>query len=101
MATGDPWCETHGFSPCRCRELPLIGFGVGVGKPRYFEAVMNEERLKRLETFYSMIRQLANSANLNQYQLIYEALSTVDPKWNEGPTYNPQPDWGAGHGGEG
>jgi hypothetical protein len=43
-----------------------------------------EERAKRLETFYSKMRQLANSSNLNQYPLIYQALSEVDPKWNEG-----------------
>ena len=43
-----------------------------------------EERSKKLELFYRQIRELARSSNLNQYPLVYEALSGVDPKWNEG-----------------
>lgn len=43
-----------------------------------------EERLKKLEFFYRQIRELARGANLNQYPLIYAALSDLDPKWNEG-----------------
>ena len=43
-----------------------------------------EERLKRLELFYRQMRELARSSNLNQYPLIYQALSEVDPRWNEG-----------------
>lgn len=43
-----------------------------------------EERLRKLEAFYATIRHLANSANLNEYPLVYQALSAVDPKWNEG-----------------
>lgn len=43
-----------------------------------------EERLRKLELFYRQIRELARGANLNQYPLIYAALSDLDPKWNEG-----------------
>jgi len=43
-----------------------------------------EERLKKLELFYRQMRELARGTNLNQYPLVYEALSGVDPKWNEG-----------------
>jgi hypothetical protein len=42
-----------------------------------------EERLRKLEAFYTEIRRLARSANLNQFPLIYAALSDLDPKWNE------------------
>ena len=42
------------------------------------------ERLKKLEAFYHQIRELARSANLNQFPLIYAALSDLDPRWNEG-----------------
>lgn len=80
MATGDPWCATHGFTPCRCHEFR------GMAMSGNFTVLTpeQEERLRKLETFYSMIRQLANTSNLNQYPLIYQALSQVDPKWNEG-----------------
>ncbi len=94
MPTGDPWCPVHGYTPCRCRELQLIAFGVGVGKSVYWENQMSgnftvltpeqEERLNKLEAFYREIRRLANSSNLNEYPLVYQALSKVDPKWNEG-----------------
>jgi hypothetical protein len=43
-----------------------------------------EERLRKLELFYRQIRELARGANLNQYPLIYAALSDLDPNWNEG-----------------
>lgn len=64
-----------------------------------------EERLRKLEEFYAEIRRLANTANLNEYPLVYQALSKVEPKWNEGGSNwysdSGQPRWGAGHGGEG
>lgn len=41
-----------------------------------------EERLRKLETFYREIKELACTANLNQYPLIYTALSQVDRDWN-------------------
>jgi hypothetical protein len=44
-----------------------------------------EERLRKLEFFYRQIRELACETNLNQFPLIYRALSEVNPKWNEGP----------------
>ena len=40
-----------------------------------------EERLKKLEAFYQKIRELARSANLNQFPLIYAALNDLDPNW--------------------
>lgn len=46
-----------------------------------------EERLRKLETFYGMIRELAVTANLNQVVPIYEALSMVDPLWRMGGTH--------------
>lgn len=42
-----------------------------------------EERLRKLEAFYAEIRRLANSSNLNEYPLVYAALSEVNPKWNQ------------------
>lgn len=42
-----------------------------------------EERLRKLEEFYREIQLLANTANLNEYPRIYDALSRVDPRWNE------------------
>lgn len=42
-----------------------------------------EIRIKKLEAFYTEIRRLANSSNLNEYPLIYAALSEVNPKWNQ------------------
>ena len=44
-----------------------------------------EERLRKLEAFYAEIRRIANSANLNNHDNVYRALSKIDPKWNEGP----------------
>ena len=41
-----------------------------------------EERLRKLEEFYQTVRRLANTANLNEYPLVYQALSQVDPHWN-------------------
>ncbi len=41
-----------------------------------------EERLRKLEAFYAEIRELACTANLNQYPLVYHALSQVDRDWN-------------------
>lgn len=64
-----------------------------------------EERLRKLEEFYAEIRRLANSASLNEYPLVYQALSKVEPRWGEGSfnwySDSGQPTWGAGHGGEG
>jgi len=48
--------------------------------------VMNSEEesyYASLIVFYETIRDLANKTNLNQTQKIYEALSDVNPKWNE------------------
>lgn len=45
-----------------------------------------EERLRKLEEFYAEIRRLANTANLNEYPLVYQALSKVDSKWNKSGT---------------
>lgn len=42
-----------------------------------------EERLRKLEEFYREIQLLANTANLNEYPRVYDALSRVDPHWNE------------------
>jgi hypothetical protein len=50
--------------------------------------VLNEyeaQRLKKLENFYQEIRRIANSSNLAKAYPVYEALSKIDPKWNEGP----------------
>lgn len=41
-----------------------------------------EERLRKLEEFYREIQDLACSSNLNQYPLVYQALSKVDRDWN-------------------
>jgi hypothetical protein len=41
-----------------------------------------EERLRKLETFYATIRNLTNSANLNKIAYVYAALTAVDPNWN-------------------
>jgi len=40
-----------------------------------------EERLRKLETFYATILELALSTNLYKTVPIYEALSKVDEKW--------------------
>ena len=80
MATGDPWCEIHEFAPCRCHEfrgLKMTG-NFTVLTPE------QEERLRKLEEFFAEIRLLANTANLNEYPRIYDALSRVEPNWNEG-----------------
>lgn len=82
MAIGDPWCEVHGFTPCRCYEL-------GLNKMSGNFTVLStnlELRLRKLEAFYATIRDLANKTNLNKTTLIYEALSEVNPKWNESNT---------------
>jgi len=96
MPTGDPWCAVHGFSPCRCHEFR----GMNVNGDFTVFSSYQEERLRKLEVFYATIRKLATTANLSKIVPVYEALSEVDSNWNEG-NYNPQPDWGAGHGGEG
>ncbi len=41
-----------------------------------------EERLRKLEAFYAEIKELACISNLNEYRLIYSALSEVDRDWN-------------------
>lgn len=40
-----------------------------------------EERLRKLEEFYAEIKRLACSSNLNEYPLVYQALSKIDPNW--------------------
>jgi hypothetical protein len=45
-----------------------------------------EERVRKLEAFYKTIRALAVKTNLNKTTLIYEALSEVNPNWNEDMT---------------
>lgn len=50
-----------------------------------------EARLRKLEAFYETIRDMATKTNLNRTTRIYEALSEVNPKWNERET-----DWDNG-----
>jgi hypothetical protein len=50
-----------------------------------------ELRVRKLEAFYAEIRRLANSANLNDHRLVYDALTQVNPNWNESNT-----DWDNG-----
>jgi hypothetical protein len=45
-----------------------------------------EARVRKLEAFYKTIRDLAVKTNLNKTTLIYEALSEVNPNWNEDMT---------------
>ena len=46
-----------------------------------------EARIRKLEAFYKTIRDLAVKTNLNKTTLIYEALSEVNPNWNEDMTF--------------
>ena len=44
-----------------------------------------EERVRKLETFYATIQELALSTNLYKTVPIYEALTAVNPQWRLAP----------------